>query len=32
MEYWAVSDLNQEELRNFAELQIAAAVDKAAPT
>lgn len=30
MEYWAVSDLNAEELRHFAELQIAAVTDKTA--
>lgn len=30
MEFWAVSDLNGEELRQFAQLQIAAVTDKAA--
>ena len=30
MEYWAVSDLNAEELRHFADLQIAAVTDKTA--
>ena len=30
MEYWAVSDLNGEELRHFAELQIEATTDKTA--
>ena len=30
MEYWAVSDLNPDELRGFAELQIAGAKDRAA--
>ena len=30
MEYWAVSDLNAEELRQFAQLQIAAVTDQAA--
>jgi len=30
MEYWAVSDLNVQELRHFAELQIAAGADKTA--
>lgn len=30
MEYWAVSDLNAEELRHFADLQIAAVADKTA--
>ncbi len=30
MEYWAVSDLNGEELKQFAELQIEAATDKTA--
>ena len=30
MEYWAVSDLNAEELRHFAELQIEATTDKTA--
>jgi len=30
MNYWAVSDLNAEELRQFAQLQLAAAGDKAA--
>ena len=32
MEYWAVSDLNAEELRHFADLQIAAVTDKTANT
>jgi len=31
MDYWAVSDLNPEELRGFAELQMAAVKDRADP-